>query len=177
MIFKSLRTWLTKAVLSGLMVLTGSMACASTSFQFTYLGTTYDVSTLTGTGYNGFFANSSYLTATDTGGYFMPWYGSSPAAIAAATAFATAGYNSGLTDFSTSVNGSFGSAAFITGETDMYSFVTWNGSSASFTEYGAIPDIVYAVATVAVPEIDGALMPQALLLLGASAFFVRRRRL
>lgn len=173
MIFKSLRTWLTKAVLSGLMVLTGSMACASTSFQFTYLGTTYDVTTLTGTGFNGFFANSGYQIATDTGGYFMPWYGSA----IAATAFATAGYNSGVAAFSTNVNDSFGAAAFITGPADLYSFVSWNGSSASFTEHGAVPDMVYAVATVAVPEIDGALMPQALLLLGASAFFVRRRRL
>lgn len=172
MIFKRYRAWLVNAFLSVAMLFAGSSALAATSFQFTYSGTTYDVSTMTGSGYLGFFANSEYQTSVNTGGYFMPWYGNQ----VAAEAFATAGYNSGVALFSSLVNdGSYG-PAFIYAELDGYDFAAWNGTSVGSVEYRLVPDIVYAVATVAVPEIDGNLMPQALALMGASVFFLRRRR-
>lgn len=102
----------------------------------------------------------------------MPWYGNQ----LAAEAFATAGYNSGIALFSSLVNdGSYG-PAFIYAEVDLYDFAAWNGTSVGSVEFQVVPDIVYAVATVAVPEIDGNLMPQALALMGASVFFLRRRR-
>lgn len=170
--FKRYRAWLVNAFLSVAMLFAGSSATAATSFQFTYSGTTYDVSTMTGSGYLGFFANSEYQTAVNTGGYFMPWYGNR----LAAEVFATAGYNSGVALFSSLVNdGSYG-PAFIYAEVDGYDFAAWNGTSVGSVEFQAVPDIVYAVATVAVPEIDGNLMPQALALMGASVFFLRRRR-
>ena len=105
----------------------------------------------------------------------MPWYGNQ----VAAEAFATAGYNSGVALFSSLVNsnnvGDFG-PAFIYAEVDGYDFAAWSGISVGSVEFQLVPDIVYAVATVAVPEIDGNLMPQALALLGASVLFLRRRR-
>lgn len=149
-----------------------------TSFQFTYSGTTYEVSTMSGTGYNGYFADASYLTATDTGSYFMPWWGN----VSIATAFAEAGYNSGLSDFSTTVNPGYGGAAFIFANPDGYNLVAVNDGTATTYNYSGIQNMTYAVATtvpdpVAVPEIDGALLPQALALMGASALFIRRRRM
>jgi hypothetical protein len=186
-IFKLLWFFSTRFLFIGLIVLAGSAASASTSFQFTYLGTTYDVTSLTGTGYNGYFADAEYLTAAGTGGYFMPWFvsGTQPTdseiktAVSVAEAFATAGYNSGLTAFSSDVNGIFGAAAFIIAETDPYHFVSWNGSVATLTEYSSYPSLVYAVATevpIPVPEINGSLMPQALALVGGYFLLFRRRR-
>ena len=172
MLFKRYRAWLVNAFLSVAMLFAGSSAMAATSFQFTYSGTTYDVTTMTGSGYSGFFANSEYQTAVNTGGYFMPWYGNQ----VAAEAFATAGYNSGVALFSSLVNDGKYGPLFIYGEPDGYNFAAWTGNNISSFSFRLVPDMVYAVATVAVPEIDGSLMPQALALMGASVFFLRRRR-
>jgi hypothetical protein len=167
-----------KTASSAMLLLAATVASAEpTSFQFTYSGTTYEASTMTGTGFNNYFADGAYLTATDTGGYFMPWYGN----VTAATAFAEAGYNSGISAFSTTVNAGYGAAAFIFANPDGYNLVAMNGGTATTYNYRLIPNMTYAVATavlepVAVPEIDGALLPQALALMGASALFVRRRR-
>ena len=175
MLFKRYRAWLVNAFLSVAMLFAGSSAMAATSFQFTYSGTTYDVTTMTGSGFSGFFANREYQAAVNAGGYFMPWYGNQ----LVAEAFATAGYNSGVSLFSSLVNsnnvGDFG-PAFIYAQVDGYDFAAWNGTSVGSVEFQSVPNIVYAVATVAVPEIDGSLMPQALALMGASVFFLRRRR-
>lgn len=171
-IFKRYRAWLVNAFLSVAMLFAGSSALAAASFQFTYSGTTYDVSTMTGSGYLGFFANSEYQTSVNTGGYFMPWYGNQ----LAAEAFATAGYNSGVALFSSLVNDGKYGPLFIYAEPDGYNFAAWTGNNISSFSFRLVPDMVYAVATVAVPEIDGNLMPQALALIGASVLFLRRRR-
>jgi len=171
-IFKRYRAWVANALLSVAMLFAGSNVMAATSFQFTYSGTTYDITTMTGSGYLGLFANSEYQTSVNAGGYFMPWYGNQ----LAAEAFAAAGYNAGDTLFSSLVNDGGYGPAFIYAEIDGYDFAAWNGTSVESVEFQFVPDIVYAVATVAVPEIDGDLMPQALALTGASVFFLRRRR-
>jgi len=143
-IFKRYRAWLVNAFLSVAVLFSGSSAMAATSFQFTFSGTTYDVTTMTGSGYNNYFADNTYQTAVNTGGYFMPWYGNQ----LAAEAFATAGYNSGVALFSSLVNiGKYG-PLFIHAEPDGYSFAAWTGNNISSFEYRLVPDMVYAVATV-----------------------------
>ena len=146
-----------KAIGALLIAFAGAQASAAT-YTATVNGTTYDFTTVAGTAND----NMALLSA-------QPWWGDA----ALARSFATAVWDGLGTPVYDVLSPMF---AYRTnqGQIDGYYLSSSNINGIS---QGLTMDWGFAVAQVQqVPEIDGALLPQALALMGASALFIRRRR-
>lgn len=148
-----------KLVASFLLAMAALPVAHAQTYQTTVNGTVYNFTTVTGTAND----NQTLLSA-------QPWFGNSSTAVT----FATAVWDKlgGTVNF-----GELGPLFAYDGDDSEFSFAAYafgdivDGSMFSTRTY------TFAVATpVPVPEIDGALLPQALALMGASALFIRRRK-
>lgn len=140
-----------------LLALTASHVQAA-SFQTTINGTSYNFTTITGT-YND---NQAQLSS-------QPWFGSASLANTFATAVSS---NLGGT-----VNFGELGPMFAYGVIDSsFEYVAYLFGTTLNNSFSRTDTYTFAVAQAQqVPEIDGAMLPQALMLMGASALFLRRR--
>lgn len=148
-----------KLVASFLLAMAALPAAHAQTYQTTVNGTAYNFTTVTGTAND----NQNLLSA-------QPWFGSS----SAAESFATALWN----NLGGTVNiGELGPLFAYDGDDSSFSFAAYSFGGIVNFSMSSSETYTFAVATaVPVPEIDGALLPQALALMGASALFIRRRK-
>lgn len=134
-------------------------AAHAQTYQTTVNGTAYNFTTVTGTAND----NQTLLSA-------QPWFGNSSTAETFATAV--------LDNLGGIVNsGELGPLFAYDGDNTSFSFAAYMFSDIANNSAPSSEIFTFAVATpVPVPEIDGALSPQALALMGASALFIRRRK-
>jgi len=140
-----------------LLALTASHVQAA-SFQTTIGGTSYNFTTITGT----YIDNQSQLSS-------QPWFGSDSLANTFATAVSS---NLGGT-----VNfGELGPLFAYSLSGSNFDFAAYSFGNIVNTSFSRTDTYTFAVAQAQqVPEIDGAMIPQALMLMGASVLFLRRR--
>ena len=154
--FSILRS-LNNLLVVSLLALTASHAQAA-SFQAAIGGTSYNFTTITGT-YND---NQAQLSS-------QPWFGSASLANTFATAVS---FNLGGT-----VNFGELGPMFAYGVIDSeFQYVAYSFGSTVNNSFSRTGTYTFAVAQAQqVPEIDGAMLPQALMLMGASVLFLRKR--
>ena len=145
--FLALVTVALGAMSSGAMAQVVSLGGNGYSYTSGGVTTNYDLTTISG--YSG---NAAYFTATPSALGFMPWWGN------AGAAYQFSAKASGLFAFSKE----YPIQAFSEGNYNVYP------SSSTF--------VVATVASAAVPEIDGALIPQVGLLLAGLFIILGRRK-
>ena len=158
-IYNNLKKILLVLLIAGLgMISSGAMA--ATTYTATVNGTSYNLTTFTGT----YTANSSLFSAT-----LMPWWGDSALAVAFATAFTTSlgsqtiGPSSYGPYFAYAVPGAVSTKRYLI------------ASSTVGSNNPAVGDSrMYAI--LSVPEIDGALIPQVGFLIGCLFLILGRRQ-